>query len=53
MTSGCARSQEMNRNPVPMNCSGVSGIAARLIRSSAHGSSRCLRTDMPIAVEEE
>ena len=43
----------MNRNPVPMNCSSVSGIAARVSRSSAHGSSRWVRTDTPIAVDDE
>ncbi len=50
MTSGWARSQEMNRKPVPMNCSGVSGMAARVSRIRCHGSCRCVRTATPMAV---
>src|SRR5215813_918427 len=52
MNSGLAVSQEMNRNPVPMNCSGVSGIAAwtSLIRSQ--GFSRWVRTAIPMWVLE-
>ena len=53
ITSGWAFSHEMNRNPVPMNCSRVSGIAARASRSRSHGLSRCVRTDTPIAVLDE
>ena len=40
----------MNRKPVPISCSGVSGIAARVSRIRSHGSSRCVRTATPMAV---
>ena len=40
MNSGLAVSQEMKRNPVDMNCSGVRGVAAAIRRMRSHGSSR-------------
>ena len=42
----------MNRKPVPMNCSFVSGISARVRRNRSQGFSRWVRTSMPIAVLE-
>ena len=50
--SGWEFCQEMKRKPVPMNCSFVVGISARVCRMSSHGSSRWVRTSMPIAVLE-
>ena len=40
MNSGLAVSQEMKRNPVDMNCSGVLGVAAAMSRIRSQGSSR-------------
>ena len=40
MNSALAVSQEMKRKPVPMNCSGVFGVAAAMSRMRSHGSSR-------------
>src|SRR5687767_1969415 len=51
MNSGLAVSQEMNRKPVPMNCSGVLGVAAAIRRMRSHGSSRLKRTATPMCVE--
>ena len=42
----------MNRNPGLMNCSRVDGIAARVSRMRSQGSSRCVRTAMPMWVLE-
>ena len=52
MVSGWEFCQLMKRKPVPMNCSFVLGMSARVRRNSAHGSSRWVRTSMPIAVLE-
>jgi hypothetical protein len=52
MVSGWERSQETNRKPVPMNCSFVVGIAARVSRIRSQGSSRWVRTATPIQVDE-
>ena len=51
MKSGLAVSQEMNRNPVDMNCSGVFGVAAAISRIRSHGSSFLYRTATPMCVE--
>ena len=40
MNSGLAVSQEMNRKPVDMNCSGVLGVAAAISRIRSQGFSR-------------
>ena len=50
MVSGWEFCQLMKRNPVPMNCSLVVGIAARVSRIRSHGSSWCTRTATPMAV---
>jgi hypothetical protein len=52
MVSGWEFCQLMKRKPVPMNCSFVVGMAARVSRSRSHGSSRWVRTATPIAVLE-
>ena len=51
MTSGCAVSQEMKRNPVDMNCNGVFGMAAAVSRIRSQGSSLLKRTATPMCVE--
>ena len=45
MTSSPAGTHEMNRMPVVMKFSGVSGIASRTRRIRSHGSSRWKRTE--------
>ncbi len=45
ITSGSAGTQEMNRIPVVIIPSGVSGIASATSRIRSHGSSRWKRTD--------
>src|SRR5215831_18372571 len=52
MNPGLAVSQEMNRKPVPMNCSGVRGSAACTRRIRSQGFSRWVRTATPMWVLE-